>query len=98
MELKQRLPANVSAVPKLDAWSHAIPKPYLERLNALPAGGPHTAVSTLVQSTPSLFDMDQRFRTMDRFGTYSQVLTPLPGLHLTMALGNRRVADELVRL
>jgi hypothetical protein len=31
------------AVAKIDAWSHAIPRPYLDRLTVLPAG-PHSAV------------------------------------------------------
>jgi aminocarboxymuconate-semialdehyde decarboxylase len=85
------------AVAKIDAWSHAIPRPYLDRLTVLPAG-PHSAVVKLILSVPALSDMDHRFRTMDRFGNYTQVLTPMPGLHLTMALGDRKLADELVRL
>ena len=64
------------AVAKIDAWSHAIPRPYLDRLTVLPAG-PHSAVVKLILSVPALSDMDHRFRTMDRFGNYTQVLTPV---------------------
>jgi uncharacterized protein len=82
---------------RVDSWSHAIPKAYIDRLSALPQG-PHSPVLKLLLSVPSLFDMDCRFRTMDRFGDYTQVLTPMPGLHLNLAAGDRNLADELVRL
>jgi uncharacterized protein len=91
------LSARVAAVAKVDAWSHAIPKTYLDRLAALQTG-PHTPVLKLLMSVPSLSDMEVRFRTMDRFGNYTQVLTPMPGLHLTLALGDRNLANDLVRL
>ena len=91
------LSAGVAAVAKVDAWSHAVPKPYLDRLAALQPG-PHNPILKLLMSVPALSNMDVRFRTMDRFGNYSQVLTPMPGLHLTLAIGDPKLADDLVRL
>jgi aminocarboxymuconate-semialdehyde decarboxylase len=49
-------------------------------------------------SAPELFDLDARFRTMDRFGDYTQVLTPVPALHLGLSRANPDQATELVRL
>jgi aminocarboxymuconate-semialdehyde decarboxylase len=96
--LEPGLASRAAAAVKLDAWSHCIPKGYMDRLIALPAG-PHTPLLKLLTSVPAIYDMDRRFRVMDRFGNYTQVLTPLPGLHLTIAAsGNRDVAGELVRL
>jgi uncharacterized protein len=89
--------APAAGVTKIDAWSHAVPKAYLDRLVALPPG-PHSPVLALLLGTPALSDMDVRFPTMDRFGNYTQVLTPMPGLHLNLAIGDRKLADELVRL
>lgn len=90
------LSAQAAAGAKVDGWSHAIPKAYMDRLTALPPG-PHSPVLKILMSVPSLFDMDLRFRTMDRFGNYTQVLTPMPGLHLNLAMGDRKLAGELVR-
>jgi predicted TIM-barrel fold metal-dependent hydrolase len=41
--------------------------------------------------------MELRFRIMDEFGDYTQVLTPVPGLHLNLALANPTLASEMVR-
>jgi aminocarboxymuconate-semialdehyde decarboxylase len=35
---------------------------------------------------------------MDRFGDYTQILTPVPALHLAIAVTNPKLASELVRL
>jgi aminocarboxymuconate-semialdehyde decarboxylase len=89
--------SRAGAVTRIDAWSHALPKGYLDHLVALPPG-PHSRVLKILMSVPSLFDMDVRFRIMDRFGNYTQVLNPVPGVHLTVALTNPQTATEMVKL
>jgi aminocarboxymuconate-semialdehyde decarboxylase len=81
---------------KVDAWSHILPAPHIARLNKLPAG-PHSPSLKAVMSAPELFDLSARFRTMDRFGDYAQILTPVPALHLGLALANPGQASELVQ-
>ena len=49
------------------------------------------------ENVPALFDADLRFRIMDRFGDYTQLLTPGPGLHLNLALADATLASDLVR-
>jgi aminocarboxymuconate-semialdehyde decarboxylase len=94
---RDRIWGEVGALGKVDAWSHAVPKAYLDLLAAL-RPGPQSSILKLLMSVPALSNMDVRFRTMDRFGNYTQVLTPMPGLHLTLAMGDRKLADDLVRL
>ena len=59
---------------RVDAWTHILPKAYFARLQALggPASGPLKRWLTLT----SLHDLDARFRLMDGFQGYAQVLTP----------------------
>ena len=83
------------AAGKIDAWSHAIPRTHLDRLSNLPEG-PHSATLKAIMSAPELFDTDARFRTMDRFGDYTQVLTPVPALHLAIAATDPLLALRLV--
>lgn len=83
-------------VNKIDAWSHAIGRNHMERLRALPEG-PHSLILRVIQNTPELFDTDARFRTMDRFGGYKQILTPVPALHLAIAAANPSLSTELVQ-
>ena len=83
--------------PKIDAWTHVFPKPYLDRVLAMPPG-PQSQVLELLMSVPALSDMDLRFRAMDGFGDYRQVITPVPNLHLPLVPGNPSLATELVRI
>ena len=64
---------------KIDAFAHIPPPAYAERLEALTSGG---AVSQRIlgyrpwiREDPALIDLDARWRTMDQFGDYRQVLT-----------------------
>ena len=49
-------------------------------------------------NAPELFDTDGRFRTMDRFGDYTQILAPVPALHLAIAVTNSKLSSQLVQL
>jgi predicted TIM-barrel fold metal-dependent hydrolase len=81
----------------IDAWPHILPAPYFERLSAS-VSGPLSASVRFLASIPCLFDLNTRFRTMDRFPNYTQVLTLVPGQHLPLAVPNPALVSELVRL
>jgi aminocarboxymuconate-semialdehyde decarboxylase len=57
---------------RIDAWTHILPDRYFARLRAR-----HSETGRLKRwlTLPSLFDLDLRFRLMDEFADYSQVLT-----------------------
>jgi uncharacterized protein len=57
---------------RIDAFPHIFPKPFFERLEHLQ---PAFTGSPNVASRRSLFDLDERFRMMDRYPGYVQVLT-----------------------
>jgi aminocarboxymuconate-semialdehyde decarboxylase len=58
---------------RLDAWTHIFPPAYFARLQTLAsAAGP---LKRWMQLAP-LYDLERRFRLMDQFDTYQQILTP----------------------
>jgi uncharacterized protein len=58
---------------KIDAYSHVIPERYKDALyKAIPPGIP---VRKIIDSLPTLYDMDHRFRIMDKFEDLRQVIT-----------------------
>jgi predicted TIM-barrel fold metal-dependent hydrolase len=83
--------------PKIDAWTHILPKAYLDRLQALPAG-PLTPLVGFLSGIPALYDLEVRLKVMDTFGNYRQVLTPVPSIHVGVAAANPQLASDLVRL
>ncbi len=58
---------------RIDAWTHILPPDYFERLKTL-----SWSAGSLKRwmSIPSLHDLGARFRIMDRFEGYRQILTP----------------------
>ncbi len=77
----------------IDAWTHIFPHAYFEKLQTLAtASGPLKRWMNL----RSLYDLDVRFRHMDQFEGYAQILTPsMPPLE---DLGNVAEADGLSQL
>ena len=60
----------------IDVFCHIITAKYLEGRNKkASAGWAATRGSTYLQAAPSLWDLDSRFRIMDRYSEYMQVLT-----------------------
>jgi len=58
---------------KLDIFNHIFPRAYYDRmLKVLPNG---KDMHKRVREIPSIVDLDERFRIMDRFGEYQQVLS-----------------------
>ncbi len=61
---------------KTDIFTHIMPKRYYEFLQArAPGGQPLGIPAGRIQSLPALWDLDARFKIMDIYGDYSQVLT-----------------------
>ncbi len=79
---------------KLDVYNHIVPKPVYDRMQQLAPnkGGMHKRVT----SVPMMIDLDERFRVMDRFPGYSQILSlSSPPLD---TYGPPAVAGELARM
>jgi uncharacterized protein len=86
-------------VTKIDAFAHILPPAYAARLETITSGA---AVSERIRGyrpwireDPALIDLDARWRTIDPFGDYRQVLTlAVPPLD---ELGDPAAAAELAR-
>lgn len=60
----------------IDVFSHILPKKFQERVEkSLPDRDPTLNLSRYAATIPTLVDLDARFRIMDRFEDYLQVLT-----------------------
>jgi predicted TIM-barrel fold metal-dependent hydrolase len=57
---------------KLDIFNHVFPKRYFERMLEVAPNGKD--MHKRVRAIPSIVDLDERFRIMDRFGDYAQVI------------------------
>ncbi len=58
---------------KIDAYTHVVPEKYKDALYA--AIPPQVPIRKIIDSLPTLHDMDHRFRIMDKFGDLKQVIT-----------------------
>ena len=78
---------------RIDAWTHIFPKAYFEKLQTMAsATGPLKRWLKLT----SLYDLDHRFRLMDGFEGYRQLLTPsMPAIE---DLADGQAAVDLMRL
>jgi uncharacterized protein len=85
-------------VTKIDAFAHILPPSYGERLEALTAGQVSDRIigyRPWIREDPALLDLDARWRTIDQFGDYRQILTlAVPPLE---ELGEPAVALDLAR-
>ena len=80
---------------KIDIFAHILPPKYKETLDK--ESGPHSAAFYNTQKVlPTLFDLDLRFRIMDKFEGYMQVLTlSMPPVE---NFGNPKKAVELSKM
>jgi predicted TIM-barrel fold metal-dependent hydrolase len=78
---------------KLDAYNHIWPEPYYAALKDVM--GPMTDITRRSEAVPMMVDLDVRFRVMDRFDDYQQILSlASPPLELAGdALTARRLAE-----
>ncbi len=87
---------------KLDIFNHFFPKAFFDRMVALLPQG--KGINKRVREVPSIYDLDERLRIMDKFDDYAQVIClPAPAIEdfgkhaVEMAkVGNDGMA-ELVR-
>ena len=79
---------------KIDIFTHIYPRAFYDKL--MRVAGDFKDVGKRSRGVPMLYDLDERFRVMDRFADYQQVLSlPTPPLE---AMGNQAEAADLARL
>jgi predicted TIM-barrel fold metal-dependent hydrolase len=80
---------------RIDAFPHIMPRKYFDRMTSLESG-PASYMQKRTRAVPCLYDLDVRFRIMDRFDGYVQVLTlSSPPIE---AFGPPDVTRDLARL
>jgi predicted TIM-barrel fold metal-dependent hydrolase len=79
---------------KLDLFNHIFPRAYYERMLAVAPGGKD--MHKRVREIPCIVDLDERFRIMDRFGDYQQVICL--GSPPIEAFGPPPVSTDMARL
>lgn len=81
---------------KIDAFCHVLPRPYFERVEAISDAPAMVNIRRRIEGIPSLIDLDLRFRHMDEFGDYRQIVSlPAPPPE---DLGPPTVSRELARM
>src|SRR5438552_6173874 len=66
---------------KIDIFNHFFPKQFFDKYISAGAGGKD--IGKRVQNIATIMDLDKRFRILDEFGEYLQVLTlPAPPLEI----------------
>jgi len=79
---------------RIDAFTHVVPQKYKDVLDTiLPPGFP---VRKIIESMPTLTDMDHRFRIMDKFEGLRQIITL--GLPPVEEIADPEKAAELARV
>ncbi|MDP6176072.1 MAG: amidohydrolase family protein, partial [Rhodospirillales bacterium] len=58
---------------KIDVFNHILPQNYFDLLEKV--AGDYGDMGNRMRSIPILLDLDERFRVMDRFGDYEQILS-----------------------
>src|SRR4029077_690684 len=78
---------------KIDIFTHIYPRAFYDKLMAV--AGDFKDVGKRTRGVPMLVDLDERFRVMDRFDGYQQVLSlPTPPLE---EFGHPAQAGDLAR-
>lgn len=81
---------------RVDAFNHFFPKKYFEKFGEL--AGDLKDMAMRVRRIPAIHDLDERFRVLDMFPDYVQVLSlPQPPLE-TLAKGDARLAVEFAKI
>jgi uncharacterized protein len=79
---------------KIDVFNHILPKPYFDRIVTLMPDA--RDMHKRVRAIPCIVDLDERFRIMDLFGDYAQILSlSSPPMEV---FGAPPVSTELARL
>ncbi len=78
---------------KIDVFNHILPQNYYDKM--MEVAPDHADIGKRVRAIPILTDLDVRFRCMDLFGEYQQVLSlASPPLEV---IGDPRVSPELAK-
>jgi len=81
---------------RIDAYNHFFPKKYYEKMGEVGSGLKDMFNRT--RAIPCIHDLDERFRVMDMFQDYAQVLSlPAPRLEV-IAKGDPKIAEELAKI
>lgn len=78
----------------IDAFNHFFPKGFWDRIQTLEGAG--SGIGKRMQGVPAIYDLDTRFRVMDEFADYTQVISL--GMPPIEAMGTPDVATDLARL
>src|SRR5262245_11213673 len=79
---------------KIDIFTHIYPRAFYDRF--LEVAGDFKDVGKRSRGVPMLYDLDERFRVMDRFDDYTQVLSlPTPPVEV---IGTPAQSAELSRI
>lgn len=79
---------------KIDIFNHIFPKKFYDRMSTLREKG--SSMQKRVSEVPALIDLDLRFRVMDKFGDYVQVISlPSPPIE---AFGDPATSPELAQI
>lgn len=79
---------------KLDIFNHIFPRRFFDRMVEVAPGG--ADMHKRVRAIPCIVDLDERFRIMDKFGDYQQVISlPSPPIE---AFGPPPLSTELAQL
>jgi predicted TIM-barrel fold metal-dependent hydrolase len=75
---------------KVDIFNHVMPAKFFERI------GDYKDIGKRMREVPMLYDLDERFRVMDRFPDYVQILSA--GMPPIEALAGPKESPELARI
>ena len=79
---------------KIDIFCHIVPQNYYDRMMKLPESG--TTIKRRTANIPAMVNLDVRFRIMDRFADYCQVVSmAAPPIE---AMGDPKLSPELAQV
>jgi predicted TIM-barrel fold metal-dependent hydrolase len=79
---------------KIDIFNHLFPQSFYDKMMAV--APKHKDIGKRVRNVPAIVDLEQRFRVMDRFEDYAQIIClPSPPLE---ALGGPEITAELAKV
>jgi len=78
----------------IDAFNHFFPKALWERIQSLEGAGKD--IGKRMQGVPCIYDLDTRFRVMDEFENYTQIISL--GMPPLEAMGDGQTALDLARI
>src|SRR6202163_1359388 len=79
---------------KIDIFCHIVPQNYYDRMLKLPETG--TTIKRRTANIPAMVNLDARFRIMDRFAEYCQVVSmAAPPIE---AMGDAKLSPELAQI